>query len=762
MPTSLRPPLCCLIVLAMVACGPKPKPRPSLTRFYDRLHEPLDTLDAESVRGKKIVIDPGHGGVFRGAVGIDGLDEADVNLGVALYLWGLLEEAGAEVYLTRTSDRDFVSGDSLALRRDLQARVDTVNRIRPDVFMSLHHNADFAGDRTFNEIQVYHKMGDDGPSLDIARIVARHLRGNIGETKTRVLPGNYYVLRNSDVASILCEPSYISNPEIESRLKLSDKQRLEAEVYFLSLIDYFSRGIPRIVNLQPAGRITTAIPRIDVAFDDRCSIDLSSVRIDLDGSRLRPFKIGPNSFAAFPLEPLRGGTHTVRARGRAIEGNSTPDAQVSFEVDLEPGTLSLNVTPEIGSAPYPQKVTALVLDRYANPMMDGTEVEFEWEGGRLNANTYGGKASVFTGRDIPFGTSAVKATRGNVSNRIALHWSSAGTHVSGFVFDMGGKPVEGAAVTTADQSRSAITDQNGFFALDGEGVPDALEASRMGFRKASVEIAPGTFPSIQLRRFYTDLEQGITVAIDPQGGGSETGWVGPTGIAASDLNLEVAHRLANALRSVGIDVRLTRDSDREVGGGQRVAVCEAGRSVLLVSLSHGDTRGGNIMIEHFPGSRGGTRLSGLLAEEIEATGGRRTRVGETAEYIIQQTSCPAVKVTFPVGKTAVDEVELSRTYNLWKRAYPICCAVLRHLGVIEESTFAVTGKVVSGTKGAGHAVVFIDGALEVLTDATGGFALRLLETGEHTAQAFSGASKSERIDFDASAHNLILEIQHTR
>jgi N-acetylmuramoyl-L-alanine amidase len=753
-----RSPLPYLLILTLVACGPKPKPRPPLTRFYDRLQEPLDSLDFGSIRGRRIVIDPGHGGVFRGAIGLDGLDEADVNLGVALYLWGLLDEAGAEVHLTRKTDRDFVDRDSLALRRDLEARVEFVKRIRPDVFISLHHNAHFAGDRTYNEIQIYHKMGDEGPSLDIARIVARHLRGNIGEAKTRVLPGNYYVLRNSDVPSILCEPSFISNPDIESRLKLSDKQRLEAEVYFLSLVDYFSRGIPRITHIGPEGPVLTASPKIDVVFDSESSIDLSSVDIVLDGTRLRPFQAGPNAFAAFPLEPLRGGSHTLRARGRAVGGNSTSEAVAVFEVDLEPRTISLEATPETGGAPYPQKVSVLVLDEHGNPMKDGTQVEFKWEGGRLVEETLDGRASVFVGIEIAFGTGTVTAACEDISGRLALRPSSTGIHVSGFVLDTGGSPIAGAAVTAADPNTSAITDHNGFFALGSQGVPGLLEASKVGFKKASIAVKSATYPTIEMKRFYSGIETGLTVAIDPEGGGTETGWVGPTGIAASDLNLEVAHRLADALRSAGVEARLTRDADLEVAGGQRVTVCESNHSALLVSLSHAETEGERVLIEHFPESRGGLLLSGYLVEEMKASTRDGCQVGETADYIIQQTSCPAVKITFPAGKGAGDEAELADTFNLWRRAYPVSCAILRYLGVDKQSTFTAAGRVTSGGKPVGHAVVMIDGNLEILADARGGFTARLLEAGSHTAQAFARSMKSESVRFDGSTGSLSLEL----
>jgi N-acetylmuramoyl-L-alanine amidase len=141
------------VAVTLVACAPRPKPPVSL--LYEGRDEALRGLDLTAVRGRTIVIDPGHGGVFRGARGVGGLDEADVNLGVALYLWGLLEEAGAEVVLTRKTDHDFVDGDSSALRKDLQARVDIVEETSPDLFISLHHNAGVSLDTTFNEIQVY-------------------------------------------------------------------------------------------------------------------------------------------------------------------------------------------------------------------------------------------------------------------------------------------------------------------------------------------------------------------------------------------------------------------------------------------------------------------------------------------------------------------------------------------------------------------------------------------------------------------------------
>jgi len=79
---------------------------------------------------KRIVIDPGHGGVQTGAVAESGLTEKEVTLDVALRLRRLLTDAPFEVLLTRDSDK------TLALEK----RVDFANSNSADLFVSIHVN----------------------------------------------------------------------------------------------------------------------------------------------------------------------------------------------------------------------------------------------------------------------------------------------------------------------------------------------------------------------------------------------------------------------------------------------------------------------------------------------------------------------------------------------------------------------------------------------------------------------------------------------
>src|SRR5205823_4058340 len=66
------------------AIGP-PRPAPGYAGRVDSL-----AIGPRALAGARIALDPGHGGVFRGVVGLHGLAEADVNLGVARILDRLL------------------------------------------------------------------------------------------------------------------------------------------------------------------------------------------------------------------------------------------------------------------------------------------------------------------------------------------------------------------------------------------------------------------------------------------------------------------------------------------------------------------------------------------------------------------------------------------------------------------------------------------------------------------------------------------------
>src|SRR5439155_827583 len=105
------------------------------------------------------------------------------------------------------------------------------------------------GAHDVNETQTYYKLGDQGPSLDAAQDVHRSLVRNLGIETQRLLPGNYFVLRNSAPPGILTEASYITDPDVEARLALAAKERLEAEALLIGLGHFFARRVPVVVRV---------------------------------------------------------------------------------------------------------------------------------------------------------------------------------------------------------------------------------------------------------------------------------------------------------------------------------------------------------------------------------------------------------------------------------------------------------------------------------------------------------------------------------
>jgi N-acetylmuramoyl-L-alanine amidase len=97
---------------------------------------PLLQRRSPTVRGRVIVIDPGHGGGQRGTKSVVGNKfEKDFTLDWALRLHTLLASNGWKVYLTRTNDVDI----------PLHDRVSVADRVQADLFLSLHFNAGGAG-----------------------------------------------------------------------------------------------------------------------------------------------------------------------------------------------------------------------------------------------------------------------------------------------------------------------------------------------------------------------------------------------------------------------------------------------------------------------------------------------------------------------------------------------------------------------------------------------------------------------------------------
>jgi N-acetylmuramoyl-L-alanine amidase len=133
---------------------------------------------------------------------------------------------------------------------------------------------------------------------------------------------------------------------------------------------------------------------------------------------------------------------------------------------------------------------------------------------------------------------------------------------------------------------------------------------------------------------------GRRIVLDPEGGGEDAAGVGPGGTRAAALNLETARILRSFLEAAGAQVALTRQGDYAISEVERVQIAERFRPerYLRLSLRAEDPQLG-YYFSSVPGRAWATRSADWLARMGVA---RNLLPREDAQYVIQQTSCPAL------------------------------------------------------------------------------------------------------------------------
>ena len=215
----------------------------------------------------RIVIDAGHGGHDSGTLGVDGIQEKDVVLDVALRLGKLLHDRlGAEIIYTR-SDDTFIP---------LETRTAIANKAQADLFLSIHANSssepsargvetyylNFTSDPTALDVaarenavsdQSIHQLSDlvkkialkdkIAESREFASDVEGSLyaglqKGNAGLKDRGVKKAPFVVLIGANMPSILAEISFVTNPKDAEQLQQPDYRQRVAESLYKGVARY--------------------------------------------------------------------------------------------------------------------------------------------------------------------------------------------------------------------------------------------------------------------------------------------------------------------------------------------------------------------------------------------------------------------------------------------------------------------------------------------------------------------------------------------
>ena len=694
----------------------------------------LDSVDGALVAGRRIAIDPGHGGFFRGSLGVNGTTEADVNLGVALRLRDLLASRGAVVFMTRETDRDFLAPGDSSLRADLAERTRLANAFAPELFVSVHHNADAGGRHDVNETQTYYKLGDEGPSYDLANDVHRALVRNVGIETQRLLPGNFFVVRASDGPALLTETSYLTNPDVEERLKTPEGRQLEAEALYLGIARFFMRRAPAIeafevrdAEFAPAD---TNVGAGRPLFAARVTGTFDAVRVRIDGLDAMT-SVQAGRVTARPSAPLAAGPHEAVLGVRLAGEGAARERRLRFTVRKEPahlaadapwqprwdgrGALAVRVrVTDADGLPLPGPLP-VVLRATRGAGLAPRETTLVAEGGVAWGYFRAGGAAARRARLVPALAPAATAARRPRVDTLAVGIARGGDSLrTGFAALMPGeRALRDAPGTTGPWPANDAVNRDGFVAVRA-GADGAFRAPRLaGFRAWGADTAwPPRYVAIADGALF-----GRRITLDPEGGGDDAAGTGPSGTRASAMNLEVARALAGMLEAAGAEVVLTRQGDAAVSEVERVQVSERFRADRYLRIGHAAVAP---LAGHYFSSAGGRRWAARVADAMLALGlADSLPVRESAKYALTQASATALYASLARIDDPLSEERLLAPGRLRAEAFALFLALARDFAPSEDwEADSIEVRDASGRPVPG-ALVTLGGALVLQAGADG-------------------------------------------
>lgn len=181
--------------------------------------------------GVVICIDPGHGGSDPGACH-HGMRESDLNLDIALRLRALLQKAGWNVIMTRTTDRD-VSFAGSSDSRELGDRANIANSMNAQIFVSIHNNASTSPSQNGTSTHYYKDI-----DLPLAQVLHSHIVSAIRLRDNGVRRDGFFVARHTRMPAALLELGFMSNPSDAAFLGNPQFRQRCAEGIFNGLMAY--------------------------------------------------------------------------------------------------------------------------------------------------------------------------------------------------------------------------------------------------------------------------------------------------------------------------------------------------------------------------------------------------------------------------------------------------------------------------------------------------------------------------------------------
>jgi hypothetical protein len=225
--------------------------------------------------------------------------------------------------------------------------------------------------------------------------------------------------------------------------------------------------------------------------------------------------------------------------------------------------------------------------------------------------------------------------------------------------------------------------------------------------------------------------QGRRILLDPDGGGEDSGGMGPSGTRGAFYNMDVAQALASYLIAAGAEVRLARTGDYAASDVERVRAGERFGADRYLRIGH---RAEPPHAGYYFSSSAGRRWAQRTAAWLGRLGWPAPPVTEDAQYPLQQSSCPAIYVSTARVDDPASEERMNAAGAARSEAYALFLGLI---GEWSEADLPVDSLRVHDAQGrpAAGAIVTLGGALVLQTDEGGVVRFARTEPGPLEARA---------------------------
>ncbi len=167
-----------------------------------------------------IVIDVSHGGEDNG-VSLDKLSEKEITLSIAKKIKKLNKNVNVDIILTRDSDK-FVTQ---------KERAESINKLNPDLVISLHVNS--SKDKKNNGMEIF--VSNKNKQKEKSEKLALDILNSFGNKNVEIKKADFHLLKNVNFSIVLLELGYLTN-ENDRKLLTSEKGQFKLATSILNAI----------------------------------------------------------------------------------------------------------------------------------------------------------------------------------------------------------------------------------------------------------------------------------------------------------------------------------------------------------------------------------------------------------------------------------------------------------------------------------------------------------------------------------------------